>query len=96
MFSNMYQPFVRAIPVTFALTLLLHVTAFAATVEQDMALVNRTSKAFVNIVKKAKPAVVHIKVEKNSRQPSDIDQQLDDIFNNPLFEQFFARQAVSL
>ncbi|PIE31224.1 serine protease, partial [candidate division KSB3 bacterium] len=54
-----------------------------------MALVNRTSKAFVNIVKKAKPAVVHIKVEKNSRQPSDIDQQLDDIFNNPLFEQFF-------
>ncbi len=89
MFSNIYQSFVRAVPAALALTLVLHLAAPAVTVEEDMALVSRTSKAFVNIVKKAKPAVVHIKVEKNSRQPSTIDQQLEDIFNNPLLEQFF-------
>ncbi len=90
MFSISYRPLKRIIPAALMLTLALHLTAAATTeLERDMALVNRTSKAFVNIVKKAKPAVVHIKVEKTNRQSTALDQQLDEIFNNPLLEQFF-------
>ncbi len=86
-----YKSTTRIAPIILTVILALHFSlATAGTeLERDMALVGRASKAFINIVKKAKPAVVHIKVEKNSRQPSTIDKQLEDIFNNPLLEQFF-------
>ncbi len=56
----------------------------------DMAVLNRSSKAFVNIVKKAKPAVVNIKVEKTSSSPEGMTPE--DMFNNPFFEHFFGPQ----
>ena len=34
----------------------------------DIEILDRSSKAFVNVVKKAKPAVVHIKVEKTTKR----------------------------
>ncbi len=58
----------------------------------DIALLDRSSKAFVNVVKKAKPAVVHIKVEKTSQRSANRSQVPDEIFNHPFFEQFFGPQ----
>lgn len=84
--------FIRGRLITaLALVLTLNLSAFAATEqEEDMAFVNRTSKAFINIVKKAKPAVVHIQVEKSSTlSPSPLDRQLEELFDHPMFEQFF-------
>ncbi len=93
MFSNRDHLFIRstAVVITTVTTIFaLHLSlATASELKRDMALVAQASKAFINIVKKAKPAVVHIKVKKSSRQPSTMDKQLEDIFNNPLFEQFF-------
>ena len=34
----------------------------------DIAILDKSSKAFVSVVKKAKPAVVHIKVEKTTQK----------------------------
>jgi serine protease Do len=50
-----------------------------------------TDKGFVEVVKKAKPAVVHIRVEK-SLATSEYDQQYEEFFNNPFFERFFGPQ----
>ena len=41
--------------------------AKAEDTDGDTAILDKSSKAFVNVVKKAKPAVVHIKVEKTSK-----------------------------
>jgi serine protease Do len=57
----------------------------------DNEILNRSSKAFVNVVKKAQPAVVHIKVEKTTRSTSR-NQGGEDIFNHPFFDQFFGPQ----
>ncbi len=57
----------------------------------DNEILNRSSKAFVNVVKKAQPAVVHIKVEKTTRSTSR-SQGGEDIFNHPFFDQFFGPQ----
>ena len=58
----------------------------------DSAILDRSSKAFVNVVKKAKPAVVHIKVEKSSKSGTYGDQSAEEMFNHPFFEQFFGPQ----
>lgn len=72
-----------------ALVLVFPFSAIAATeLEEDIALVNRTSKIFVNIVEKAKPAVVHIQTEKSSKQLST-ERPIEELFENPMFEQFF-------
>lgn len=50
-------------------------------------------RGFVDVVKKAKPAVVHIRVEKNVEQSGSFHgQQYDEMFNNPFFERFFGPQ----
>lgn len=49
-------------------------------------------KGFVEVVKKAKPAVVHIRVEKSVTGNDQLDQQYDEFFNNPFFERFFGPQ----
>jgi len=49
---------------------------------------DRSSKEFVNVVKKAKPAVVHIRVEKTTSEAYG-GQQYEEIFKHPFFEQFF-------
>jgi serine protease Do len=48
-------------------------------------------KGFVEVVKKAKPAVVHIRVEKSVDSTSQ-SEQYDEMFNNPFFERFFGPQ----
>jgi len=49
---------------------------------------DRSSKEFVNVVKRVKPAVVHIRVEKTTSQEYS-GQQYEEIFKHPFFEQFF-------
>jgi serine protease Do len=72
---------------------LIAAQAIAQTVtSDDMALLDRSSKAFVNVVKKAKPAVVHIKVEKTTTSNYQGGLGPEDLFNNPFFEQFFGPQ----
>lgn len=58
----------------------------------DSALLERSSKAFVNVVSMAKPAVVHIKVEKTTTADSRSGQIPEEFFNHPFFEQFFGPQ----
>ena len=55
----------------------------------DTNLLKQTSQDFVNVVKGAKPAVVHVKVEKTVHGGSQVPEEL---FNNPFFEQFFGPQ----
>jgi len=56
---------------------------------ENLALLDRSAKAFAAVVKKAKPAVVYIGVEKSvkSRQGPGFDPY--DFFNDPFFERFF-------
>ena len=53
-------------------------------VEEETAILRQTSKAFSSVVKKATPAVVHVKVEKTVQSSRSGPQ-----FNNPFFERFF-------
>ncbi len=57
--------------------------------EADIALLDRSAKAFTAVVKKASPAVVYIGVEKSvsGRQANPYD-----FFNDPFFERFFGPQ----
>ncbi|MDO5674641.1 MAG: DegQ family serine endoprotease [bacterium] len=59
--------------------------------EADIALLDRTSKAFSSVVKKAGPAVVHVGVEKSAGR-SGTQQFPFDLFNDPFFEHFFGPQ----
>ena len=88
----------KTISTPYRTSVILFVTCFVLTVAAagfsradtggDAALLDRSSKAFVNVVKQAKPAVVHIKVEKTTKASSG-SQMPDEIFNHPFFEQFF-------
>lgn len=60
--------------------------------EGDIAILDKSSKAFVNVVKKAKPAVVHIKVEKTGKSGYPGGQGAEEMFNHPFFDQFFGPQ----
>lgn len=58
---------------------------------EDIAILDKSSKAFVNVVEKAKPAVVHIRVEKTTtRTPGGTSPE--EMFNHPFFDQFFGPQ----
>jgi len=89
----------RALPISFktiiaffilsAMTIAIGINAARAdSSNADNDILNRSSKAFVNVVKKAKPAVVHIRVEKTTSSPLH-GQGGEDIFNHPFFDQFF-------
>lgn len=58
----------------------------------DSAILEQSSRAIVNVVKKAKPAVVHIKVEKTAKRSGRRSQLPEEMFNHPFFEQFFGPQ----
>ena len=60
--------------------------------EEDIALLDRTSKAFSSVVKKAGPAVVHVAVEK-AATVKNMGQFPSDLFNDPFFERFFGPQS---
>ena len=66
-----------------------HHPAFAQS-DDDLALLDRTAKAFSSVVKKAGPAVVHVGVEKETSARGM--GQFPDLFNDPFFERFFGPQ----
>jgi len=84
---------VTTIVTLFALSIIIAagINVAKAGTSADQDILNRSSKAFVNVVKKAKPAVVHIMVEKTTRTTLP-GQGGEDIFNHPFFEQFFGPQ----
>ena len=58
--------------------------------KEDIALLDKTGKAFAAVVKKAKPAVVYIGVEKSVKAMNGPNPF--DFFNDPFFERFFGPQ----
>ena len=58
--------------------------------EEDLALLDRSAKAFSSVVKKAGPAVVHVAVEKTAKS---MEQFPSELFADPFFERFFGPQA---
>ncbi len=67
-----------------------HHPAYAQS-EEDLALLDRSAKAFSSVVKKAGPAVVHVGVEKET-SANNMGQIPSDLFNDPFFERFFGPQ----
>lgn len=63
-----------------------------AAANEDIGIIDRSSKAFVDVVKKAKPAVVHIRVEKTTTSRYGSGNGPHDMFNHPFFDQFFGPQ----
>lgn len=59
--------------------------------EEDLALLDRSAKAFSSVVKKAGPAVVHVAVEKEAAA-KNLGQFPSDLFSDPFFERFFGPQ----
>lgn len=56
--------------------------------DENIALLDRSAKAFASVVKKAGPAVVHVRVEKSVKGRG----QEFDFLNDPFFERFFGPQ----
>ncbi|MBW1967330.1 MAG: DegQ family serine endoprotease [Deltaproteobacteria bacterium] len=80
--------------VAILLVLSCAANSFASDIDdQNIALLDRTAKAFAAVVKKAVPAVVFVRVEKTveSRGTASPFQFQDpfDFFNDPFFERFF-------
>jgi serine protease Do len=66
--------------------------AWTKTQEEDIALLDRTAKAFAAVVKEAVPAVVFVQVEKTVEKGSSSFHNFQDpfeFFNDPFFEKFF-------
>lgn len=59
--------------------------------DADLALLDRSAKAFSSVVKKAGPAVVHVSVEKETAIKG-MGQFPSDLLNDPFFERFFGPQ----
>ncbi len=59
--------------------------------DEDIALLDRSAKAFSSVVKKAGPAVVYVGVEKET-SAKGMGQFPSDLFNDPFFERFFGPQ----
>ncbi len=87
------QKILKLIPIlaiTFFLTGILPVYADD---NDDIALLNRSAKAFSSVVKKAGPAVVYIRVEKVMQNHNGLNNQDPyGLFNDPFFERFFGPQ----
>jgi len=75
-----------------SLTLIATQSNAQATANEDIAIIDRSSQAFVNVVKRAKPAVVHIRVEKTTTSRYGNPHGPQDMFNHPFFDQFFGPQ----
>lgn len=72
--------------VMFCLSALVPASALA--VDEEVAILDKTAKAFTSVVKEATPAVVHVKVEKTVGA-RDYGFHEREFFNNPFFERFF-------
>ncbi|KAF0189393.1 MAG: protease [Desulfobulbaceae bacterium] len=58
----------------------------AANDDENIQLLDRSAKAFSSVVKKAEPAVVHVRVEKKAGETAN--DQINP-FNDPFFQRFF-------
>ena len=76
-------------PITIVPLVLLLCCTLLVTAAPSRALATLPANGFVDIVKKANPAVVHIRVEQSVPTRRYHDQQFDEMFNNPFFERFF-------
>jgi serine protease Do len=91
-------PFPHAGILTFLMLCLTLITAQGiaqAATSDDIALLDRSSKAFVNVVKLAKPAVVHIRVEKTTTRNSSRGLRPEDMFNHPFLINFSDHNSVN-
>jgi serine protease Do len=80
--------------VAMLLVLSCATNSFASNIDdQNIALLDRTAKAFAAVVKKAVPAVVFVRVEKTVERGGAASsfqfQDPFDFFNDPFFEHFF-------
>ncbi|WP_417914548.1 DegQ family serine endoprotease [Candidatus Electronema sp. JM] len=62
----------------------------AAAQDNDIAMLERSGKAFSSVVKKAGPAVVYVSVEKTLKGSSG--RQMEELFDNPFLRRFFGDQ----
>lgn len=69
---------------------LLTVQVGTADQDNNIAMLNRSAKAFSSVVRKSGPAVVYIGVEKTRKNFNGRDQL--DMFNDPFFEHFFGKK----
>ncbi len=70
-----------------------YVLSASAQEDDNIALLDRSAKAFASVVKKAGPAVVHVRVEKEISGKSPFHgQDPFGFFNDPFFERFFGPQ----
>jgi len=91
--NNSTKPLVAArLAALLLLCMSLVTTPMLAKADNDTTIIDRASKEFVNVVKKAKPAVVHIRVEKTEKDQGYGGNVPDEMFNNPFFEHFFGPQ----
>lgn len=77
---------------TVLFTLNCAINSFASDIDdQNIALLDKTAKAFAAVVKKAMPAVVFVQVEKTVERSGTLSpfQDPSDLFNDPFFERFF-------
>ncbi len=87
---KLFRPLHAIITVLILCLALLGTNSFAKSrSDKDSTILQKSSQAIVNIVKKAKPAVVHIKVEKTAKRNNLQSQIPEEMFNHPFFEQFF-------
>ena len=86
-------PFLGLLAFFFIFTSLTGTQVLAKSdVSGDIAILDRSSKAFVSVVKKAQPAVVNIKVEKTTKRNYGGGLGTEEMFNHPFFDQFFGPQ----
>nr|HDN00080.1 DegQ family serine endoprotease [Deltaproteobacteria bacterium] len=77
---------------TVLLILNCAINSFASDIDdQNIALLDKTAKAFAAVVKKAMPAVVFVQVEKTVERSGTLSpfQGPSDLFSDPFFERFF-------
>ncbi len=89
--TSVYGPTLLAIITLILLLSPFNSLARTQAEEQDIALLDRTAKAFATVVKDAMPAVVFVEVEKTveRRGVASPFQDPFGFFNDPFFERFF-------
>ena len=84
----------RIVPMTFSLFLAcclglsLFPAAGSAQEDENIRLLEKSASAFTSVVKKAGPAVVHVRVEKKAEQGPSLSGRIDP-FDDPFFKHFF-------
>lgn len=82
--------------VTVIMALVMSMASGAVAQEDNIAVLQKTSRAFASVAEKAKPAVVNIRVEKTSKAQNSFDrgnsQAPDEFYDHPFFKQFFGPQ----